>query len=145
MFLGHPLNQMTDFQLFRALRTEEGGWFVVLMNRTLEVAPGLDDETRARLAAFERRLWDAIIERSDEGAELINAYRYIDAPVFSYRIARHSLIGYALLKAFRARENTGEDVCRYLVEQLKTRARDVADARRILREPDLRWLPINEG
>lgn len=145
MFLGHPFHAMSDYQLFRALGVEEAGWFVVMMNRVDALRPGLDAEALARLEAFERRFWDCLVERARESSEMIMAYRGLEPCVFASRLARHRATGYGLFSAFRAGETTPQGVARHLLEQLRTRVRDVEEAREVLGDPELRWLPVKAG
>ena len=145
MFVGHPFHAMSDYPLFRALGAEEAGWFVVMMNRVDAVRPGLDAEALARLEAFERRFWDRLVERARESSEMIMAYRGLETCVFASRLARHRATGYGLFSAFRAGETTPQGVARHLLEQLRTRARDVEEAREVLGDPELRWLPVRSG
>lgn len=145
MFLGHPFHEMSDYQLFCALRTEEAGWFVVMMLRVDALRPGLDAPTLARLVDFEGRFWDRLAERAQESAELIAAYPRLEACVFASRLARHRATGYGLFSAFRAGETTPQGVARHLLEQLRTRVRNVEEARVVLGDESLRWLPLSGG
>lgn len=138
------LDGLSPTEIRRALETEDGAFYVVIMNLLDDVKPILTPEHAQRLVAFEQQFWTAAVKCALELSELINQHVTKRTMEFAAYVAQPHPAGPTLYTAFKNAQFGVESVLKVLLRQLRFRATSPADVRRILDAPLLAWAPADQ-